>query len=238
MIHRRKGIPAAALIAAVLAIAALPATAGAPFSSTPGAVASGRRVSALAIPAGPACTGVTNTTGNPDVAYLAKGAGIFVQRFVPPSLPFTPTSVCVATYSSIATPEPYDVVIFADAGGSPGALLGLSPAGPAQPGTFPGSWVLTPVAGVPPVTGPFWAGVRITTGVAMTMGFETALTGVVQAISVDGGTTFMPVAPGQGAAEIVVGGAAAGTVPALSGAGLAALLAGLAATGFAVLRRS
>ncbi|MFN7987601.1 MAG: hypothetical protein U0529_09020 [Thermoanaerobaculia bacterium] len=237
MFHRTKNIPVAAWAGAVFAIAALPATAGAPFSPTPG-VGGGRRLTAQAIPAGAACTGVTNTTKNPDVAYLAGGAGIFVQRFVPPSLPFTPTSVCVATFSSVPTPEPYDVVIFADAGGSPGALLGLSPAGPAQPGTFPGAWVLTPVAGVPPVTGPFWAGVRITTGVAMTMGFETALTGVAQAVSTDGGVTFTLASGAQGAAEIVVGGGAAGTVPTLSGAGLAALLIGIAATGFVVLRRS
>lgn len=237
MRQRAKGAPVSAWAAVVLTIATIPVLADVPFASPAASTGRGGRVAALAIPSGPACTGVSNTTGNPDVAYPAGTAGIFVQRFVPAVVPFTPASVCVATFSSIATPEPYDVVVFADAGGTPGALLGLAAATPAQPGPFPGSWSQTPVPGVPPIIGPFWAGVRISTGIAANLGFETAITGVPQAVSMDGGQTWLFDESGNGSANVVVGGSSASVVPSLSGAGLAALLGGLAAAGFFLLRR-
>lgn len=205
------------------------------FAQTPGS-AGGRRVSALAVPAGTACSGVSNATASPDTSAPAGSSGIFVQRFTAPSAAFTPTSVCVAGFSGIATAEPYDVVIYADAGGVPGALLGAVAAPPAQPGTFPGTWTTTIVPGVPPITGSFWAGVKISSGLDFNMDFDTTVPSVPTAISNDG-VTFSALYSFQ-AAAIVVSGSEVSSVPALSGFGLAGVLVALAASGFFVLRRT
>lgn len=235
--HVRRPVPLGFVAAAFLGLSPGLLAAGArPFFGEAGPAAE-RSASVLAAPAGAPCAGLSNTTNDPDVANRAGSAGIFIQRFVPPTTPFLPTAVCVATFSGIATPEPYDVVVFSDAGGAPGTLLAAVPAVPAAPGAFPGQWARTPLDGVSPVYGPIWAGVRITTGFDMNLDFEAVAAPVAQAISMDGGQTWTPADGATAASVVLAGGAAGAAVPVLPGPGLVVLLLALAATGFHVIRQ-
>ena len=194
-------------------------------------------------PDGQPCNGLTNTTGNPtswvDPQLVPPQILVYVQKFIPPTLPFRPTAVCFPGFS-FGTPAPYDIVIYSDANGRPGTRLALAQAVPEAPGFYPGTWMTTSVDGsVAALNGPFWAGIR-TSSVAFRADLEQTDVPPKQYGSLDDGATFVE-DPGTTAPIQVVGlsGPAAldRPVPALSGIGLAALAAALAAGGFVLLRR-
>jgi hypothetical protein len=227
------------VICLVIAAAAVcrPAVAGTPFS---GHGAQGN--APAAIPAGTSCNGISNSSGNPTEGLPAGSAGSLVQRFVPAAFPFTPTAVCIAGYSGDASPAPYDVVIFSDLNGMPGTLLATIPATPAAPGAFPGSWMTTNVSGlVPALTGPIWAGPRITTGVQFSMDFDAATAPAIQMllpVDATDGSAATPFPGGIAEIQVAVVAGAEAPIPALSGIGLAALAAALATGGALAIRRA
>lgn len=236
----RRSVPVGVVAAAFMALAPGLSAAGAgPFSGVAGS-ADARSVSVLAVPAGIACAGLSNTTGNPSFGFEAGSVPvIFLQRFVPPSGTYAITDVCIGGYSNDAAAAPYDVVVFADDGGQPGTLLATIPASPAAPGAFPGTWMRTPLPGGPlVVTGAFWAGPRITTAAWFAMDFEQVDPPPPQVLSPNDGATFEPYLNAPFTASIVIAGTAPSGIPTLSSFGLAGLLLGLSAAGFFVLRRS
>jgi len=236
----RHSAPLGFVAAAFLALApGLSAAGTRPFSGEAGPAAA-RSVSVLAVPAGVACTGLSNTTGDPSISFEAGSVpAIFLQRFVPPSGIFAISDVCIGGFSDDAAAAPYDVVIFADDGGQPGSLLATFPASPAAPGAFPGTWMRTSLPGGPlVVTGAFWAGPRVTTAPWFSMDFEPVDPPPPQVLSSDDGATFEPYGNPPFTASIVIAGAAPSAIPTLSSFGLAGLLLGLSAAGCFVLRRS
>ena len=224
-------------LVAATAVVCLPAAADTPFSGrgTQGAAPT-------AVPAGTSCSGISNSSGNPASGIPAGAVGILVQRFVPTAYPFRPSAVCIAGFSNNASPAAYDVVIFSDLNGMPGTLLATIPATPAAPGTFPGSWMTTSVAGlVPFLYGPVWAGPRITADVQFAMDFDAATAPTIQVLLPPDATDGSAAIPFSGGiAEIQVAGlsTADAPIPALSGIGLAALAAALATGGFLAIRRA
>ncbi len=251
MISRRSRLLGVLFLVVAGASAALPAAADRLFSGgsapfpvlVPGPVLP---------PAGVACNGISNTTGNPDQLVPAGAAGIFVQRFVPPALPFRPTSICFAgaafdglqnsrvrAGSAVAGPASYDLVLFSDANGTPGVRLATIPSPPEPVGAYPGTWITTSLAGAGPVLyGPFWVGFDIHDA-NFGLDFTSTATPVPEAASLDGGATWSPSELAANASIQVVGlaGADAVSIPTLSGAGLGALVLALAAGGLLLLRK-
>ena len=242
---RMRSLGASSLIAVATAFC-LPATAGS-FLPESSKRPDSPVAAAMAAPGATPCTGISYDENDPNTAYnypvLTPGpTGVFLQRMTPTSLPFLPTAICVAGFG-LGSAAAYNVVIYADANGAPGARLLTVPAVPAAAGSFPGTWMTTSLgASSPSFSGVFWAGFETPTTALYVDVDEVRGVNPLTAYftSADGGATFIAW-PGPAGVSIRVAGLAgdaAAVVPSLSGLGLSALVAALAAGGFLVLRRA
>ena len=219
---RSRGLAAGVLLALAVSLASSPAAAQTPL--------------------GTPCTGLSWDTNVETslVAMTGPGTNLILQRFETVTPALRVTSVCVAGRAAAGGTGAYEVVLYYDAGGVPGARLAAvaSPSPAVSPAP---TWMTTDVTerGVV-VSGPFWAGIReVGWQVTLSAGVPNPATAV--ATSSNDGASF-GFSAGSSLTLLVrvsgqeVGGV--GVVPALPGSGLAALALALAIGGAALLKRA
>jgi len=236
---------AVAVAVAVVCLVVAAAVLSLPAAATPatGPALRIQRVPGLnRVPSGTPCKGLSYDVNETDlgVAVISgKGsAAIFLQRFVPPSYPFRPTAVCIAADSEV--PAAYEVVLYSDSDGMPGVRIAQVTAAPAPPET---TWMTTSVASsVSLLSGPFWAGTRTPRSDLYVACDDPGERGATAALSGDDGATFSIFWPRSNPSLYIrvvgLSGPDFNAIPTLSGLGLTALVAALAAGGFLLLRKA